>query len=532
MEDRAEFLFDDDVETRASTKHLPPKFLVTPTYYRDDIEGGNCHPEPHDDFVPLELRGRYDPPTVTFAGHQIFGVIDLENDRELFDLFKSVVADDNIEASVDIIVQFYSDRCWELCRLSSDLVRAILSDDHVDVPVVDREAEFGGVDIAEDVFRDITHEHMKVKDIAKKYEMTYQKIYSWLREVTQCKQLVPLYRKRPKKRLPSYTEVRRLIDDAYKSKGYVASGWNQFVDMLTEKFPYLKSLSKKTVSNKSRRLYGLRSMRPKTSRQGKTVMQQLALESLQGLVLCRMLAGGTSHVLFIDQTSFQYDRRSYKFVGGSGLHPHVITEKSQYVHMYSACDKDGLYAIVFSNSSADSMFSSRFVYDVVSQYRKDKNIDHVYVYVDNVAYQQTRVFRRHVYAAGGCLFYGVRGSPFLNLIEDYFCFIKSHIRQRSPNNPGEYFNAICSGLAVVNHQRSNLILKRLFDNVLERVQKYRNLNRKDGAVPNLRQFRVDRRKLAFSRGDVGGQPSDVNDAARMVENDDDDDDDDPNNDNN
>jgi hypothetical protein len=480
----------DDRNTEAGTNLARSDVMVSPIYYIGAVSNGDFSVIPSQPFVPLDIPVANGTKSVKIGDVRFAGSIDLDGDPRVFESCKALLLGSNLSTSIDCLVKTYETMGWALAKLSKDAVGAFIRHEHMDVPVVDDVHKYD--DIAVDVYNSIVTGEKTVNSIAKEFSLSYQKVYGWLRAIKQKKELVPLYRNRiPAVRLPSYKDVKKLLDSAYLKKGCVSRSWREFCVLLKNAYPSVGGLSDKSIENRCRPLYRLRSMKPKTARQGRVALEQLALEITQGLLLCRVISKSENHVLFMDQSSFEYDGRRHVVIGGFDHRPHVTLQRPRSIHMYGACTMDGLFACRFSDSSSTAQMAADFVSVVCDEYCRVHNCPVVYVYIDNVRYQHTRVFKSALRSCGGFPFYGVRGSPFLNIIEDYFLYIKQVVKAGNPTNNNEYFRYMKDGVQTVSVRRSKLIHKRLFDNVIERVQRYRSLTGDVDIPAGVKMFKIN-----------------------------------------
>lgn len=492
----------DDRVTEAGTRFGGSVANVSPVYYVESISVGDFSVIPSQEFIPQVIRRVNGKKSVKIGSIKFDGSIDLDGDPKSFDACSNLLLGANLSDNIDIIVGMYEKMGWAIAKLSADAVSAYLRDEYVDVPVVADDEKFD--DLAIDVYNSIVDGEKTVRSIANEFNLSYQQVSGWLKRVQSKGELVPLRRNRvPAVKFPSYKSIKKMLDGAYVKKGNVARSWREFCGMLKDAYPSIGVLSDKSIENRCRPMYRLRSMKPKTARQGRLVLEQLRLEVVQGLLLCRILSKPENHVLFIDQSSFEYDSRRYAVLGGTEHRPHVVLQRPRCIHLYAACSKDGLFACRFSDNSSTSEMAASFVSDVCDRYCQTTGCDVVYVYIDNVRYQHTRVFKDAIKSSRGFPFYGIRGSPFLNIIEDYFLFIKQTIKLGRPKNNNEYFYHMKLGIESVSARKSEMIYKRLFDNVLERIQRYRDLVNDDSMPKGIKRFRIISDVLRLNKEFVG-----------------------------
>jgi DDE superfamily endonuclease len=469
MEDEENFdpEWDDEEATRNTTKSDVKTISLSSIHYRDGIflkipaikldisvDLKNRTPQPSKKRVPLVFK---------LNGYQFPEDIDLTLNKPLVEDMENLLGVKDQLKFQETVAEYYKLKDWPLIRVSPGFVDALFNpEESVLVP-----KENNNVDIGVEALEDILG-GTDLKSISAKYSISYNRLHSWKKRVILSQQYSPLYLEKPKiNKFPNLYELRSFLTESYRSSGCLARSWKDFCAKIQKRFPSLETLQPKTIQNKFRTTYRLRSMKPKSCRNGVGVVEQKRLEVVMGGFLHVLHKTDGVPLLYFDQVAFEYDSRVLYYIGTSQYPPHAVLKPSKTLYMLAVCDLDGLYAVQFSYSSANSVIAGDFLRSVAGKYSSGNCM----VYLDNAAYQTSKEFKKRLVDTSIKLVYGVRGAPYLNIIENYFAHLKSIVKAALPVDDKTYLSALLAALNSVN-SRSSIILKKFYDDYIKIVQLY------------------------------------------------------------
>lgn len=497
MEDDENFdpEWDDEEATRHTTKTEVKTMLISSVHYREDrnlkipaiklditVNLKNRTPQTNKKRNPLIFK---------LNGYQFPEDIDISLNKPLVDDMEGLFGVKDQLKFQETIAEYYKLKGWPLIRVSPGFVDALFNpEDSVLVP-----KENKSVDIGQEALDDIL-KGVDLKSISAKYSISYNRLHAWKKKIILSQQYSPLYLEKPKtNKFPNIYELRKFLTESYRSSGCLARSWKDFCSKIQQKFPAMGTLQPKTIQNKFRTTYKLRSMKPKSCRNGVGVVEQKRLEVIMGSFLHVLHKTDGVPLLYFDQVAFEYDSRVLYYIGTSQYPPHAVLKPSKTLYMLAVCDLDGLYAVQFSDSSANSITAGDFLRDVVLKYSSGNCM----VYLDNAAYQTSKEFKKRLVDTNVKLIYGVRGAPYLNIIENYFAHLKSIVKSALPVDDKTYLSALLSALNSVN-SRSSIVLKKFYDDYIKISQLYYSMtsSRRETLLKSIEKRKKKVQRDAFS----------------------------------
>lgn len=456
-------------------------------YYRDEILAGDARVS--FEYSYKDFKSEQGPDTKVQFGFDLYGshyvCIDMHGDPVQRAMLLKRFLEDGISKSQNDLLAHYDKKQWEYVIIDNSQIYEILGENSVAIPlkpakVLDTELLVHDQKTVLDIVDSFITDKLSVNQIAQKYrvsEIYVNKILTHVRRRGKLPDYRLLSTRRSKERvvLPDAVEVRSLLAESYRSTGNAGLNWREFVAKLKKKWPHLNECKPKTIQNKARLQYKIKSLPANVRYRNRSGQEEMHLRCVVQGSLVHSRLSSDKPLIFFDQSTFRMTTSTSCALGFGGIVPIInIKKPGREVHMQAAFDKDGIIAVWFSLKSATIEQASYFTRYVCRKYMKDRSITSCEVYLDNCQYQKSKSFKKMCRSEHIRLIYGIPGAPFINVIENYFLFVKTNLRKLGLLDYDSYLAAIAGALVhtPIDVER---MFRMFYDDMLECIYNYRVL---------------------------------------------------------
>jgi hypothetical protein len=404
--------------------------------------------------------------------------IDIEQDPYVRDAIYEEVFKQEGDVLEKELVDFYEERDWRLIRISSGLIKGLFQEAEIHIPDI---AEISWVQAEvekEKRLLDYIEQNPseQIDTVIEKLGITKEYTDAIARSVALKGKLPSEINKPKRKRLsiPSKRQIQSMLDEAYKEKGYIAKSWSDFTSMLLKRHPIKEGeqVNMKTLQNKMREEYKLRSMKPKRKPMKISMQEHIKNQLILGGYLFKQMKTGRN-VLYFDQTTFQTQSDDVLFLGATDMKPMITLTKSAAIHMLAIYSAEGIVSVMFLNNSCNSEEAAFALETTLEVYLPKINQTQCIVLLDNARYQTTTTFRKRAEEAGAALIYSIRQTPWINIIEDFFLALKSFMRNQKNDQERSIKEEVQKALVQIEGSDASWIVRKFTNNLLQTLQHHR-----------------------------------------------------------
>lgn len=477
--------YDDRVTGDVST--LPPRAskstqihytneLSIPTFklvYKSDATPSS---------IPIVALNR-NKSVLSLAGQELGSVIKInDGSSKVKRILRELCLGPNIKRFENDIAAVYESNNWPFRRIMfgdiPDLFGepvAIMPDDEIDVhskavseldEQLHKEAEIGR----------LLAEYQNPSLVASQLGITRKEVMAVYHYVRRFGKLPSSVRfKRKQRALPDYITIKKMLDEAYVKDGTIARCWSKFVSSLKEKYPRLNSLKDKTVENKARVLYKVKSLKAARAKANGNVVDQMESQLCIGWLLLQLKLQ-EKPVLCYDQSSFYYVPKITHLLGTSLYRPSVKFSPGKQVYLHCTSYQGKIFSFQLSEEHPNNASVHYFLKASCAKFMQLSSTDKgAFLFLDNARYHHSKALLKDLTTSIGIgVIYNQPCSPKLNHIEDVFMLLKQYLRQHEYEGIDEFSDVFVDALRFAD-ENSSVTWRRFFDNLLKLLQRYRSV---------------------------------------------------------
>lgn len=357
------FLVEDDKTELTEKSGLNDSVVIYPSY--------NLHVDAEIDMHSLS-RSKPDPPSLKstpvfeISGKQV-SKIDFVANTELFQLYEQNYLSENYHKSLEHLRKIFDEYDWMYLEIDNENVSQWLDSDVFIIPPpkyefltdkielleVQRDLEFGVLDmVSSGVDKD---------EIARKYQLTLEnidKIILFFNENGRLPsdRVVSAGKKKRSVVLPKYSDIKKILDQVYKSKKYSPNSWNSFYRELSAKFPNIAGTPR--AYKKFAKAYEIKKVKAKVVRRRPDDLKVLTRALMMRLVCIRYMFHKDSPILFYHAFRVDVHQIPFKAIGNNRIRPVYIIQEHRPIYIHLLLGKYGLFsAQVTADASTDTKLS-------------------------------------------------------------------------------------------------------------------------------------------------------------------------------